>query len=167
MTTYTTIANNDIDQDSPITAPLVEALRDNPIAMAEGASGAPKIATRTEVGERIGAGDIDITVTGYSGAGFFLSVAHSSGSNRTIGINVSDGTFGTTQTLCPSFAGTDQFEGQGYIDFSTGNFWIAWRGAIENGTVTKTGAMTTLRFVGAADLSIGVLVKPDGGQATT
>jgi hypothetical protein len=43
MTSYTAIANGDIDQDSPVTQPLVTALRDNPIAIAEGASGAPRI----------------------------------------------------------------------------------------------------------------------------
>lgn len=35
MTTYTTIADADIDQDSPVTQPLMTALRDNPIAIAE------------------------------------------------------------------------------------------------------------------------------------
>ena len=35
MTTYVAIPNGDIDQDSPITQPLMTALRDNPIAIAE------------------------------------------------------------------------------------------------------------------------------------
>jgi hypothetical protein len=35
MTSYTAIPNGDIDQDSPITQPLITALRDNPIAIAE------------------------------------------------------------------------------------------------------------------------------------
>lgn len=43
MTTYTTIANSAIDQDSPVTQTLMQALRDNPIAITEGASGAPRI----------------------------------------------------------------------------------------------------------------------------
>ena len=43
MTTYTAITNGEIDQDSPVTQPLLTALRDNPIAIAEGASGAPKV----------------------------------------------------------------------------------------------------------------------------
>jgi hypothetical protein len=43
MTSYTAIANGDIDQDSPVTQPLVTALRDNPIAIIEGATGAPRI----------------------------------------------------------------------------------------------------------------------------
>ena len=43
MTTYTTIANSEIDQDSPVTQTLMTALRDNPIAITEGAAGAPKV----------------------------------------------------------------------------------------------------------------------------
>lgn len=43
MTDYTTVTDSEIDQDSPITQPLLTALRDNPIAITEGASGAPKI----------------------------------------------------------------------------------------------------------------------------
>lgn len=43
MTTYTPIVDGQLDQDSPITQPLMEALRDNPIAIAEGAAGAPRV----------------------------------------------------------------------------------------------------------------------------
>lgn len=43
MTTYTTIPNSDVDQDSPVTQPLMTALRDNPIAIVEGATGAPRM----------------------------------------------------------------------------------------------------------------------------
>jgi hypothetical protein len=43
MTAYTVISNSDIDQDSPVTQELVTALRDNPLAIAEGAPGAPKV----------------------------------------------------------------------------------------------------------------------------
>ena len=43
MTTYTTITNAEIDQDSPITQPLLTALRDNPVAITEGSAGAPKV----------------------------------------------------------------------------------------------------------------------------
>jgi len=39
-TTYTAIPNGDIDQDSPLTQPLLTALRGNPIAAREGATGA-------------------------------------------------------------------------------------------------------------------------------
>lgn len=45
MTTYTTIPNSEVDQDSPVTQTLMSALRDNPIAITEGSAGAPKIQT--------------------------------------------------------------------------------------------------------------------------
>lgn len=45
MTTYTAITSGEIDPDSPITNSLMTKLRDNPIAITEGASGAPKIQT--------------------------------------------------------------------------------------------------------------------------
>ena len=35
MTTYTAIANSEIDADSPVTTTLMQAMRDNPIAIAE------------------------------------------------------------------------------------------------------------------------------------
>jgi hypothetical protein len=45
MTTYTPIANGSVDAGSPVDESLVTALRDNPIALSEGAAGAPRIAT--------------------------------------------------------------------------------------------------------------------------
>lgn len=43
MATWTTIANSQVDVDSPVTVSLMTALRDNPEAIAEGAANAPKI----------------------------------------------------------------------------------------------------------------------------
>ena len=43
MTAYVAIPNGDIDQDSPVSQPLMQALRDNPLAMFEGAVGAPRL----------------------------------------------------------------------------------------------------------------------------
>lgn len=45
MTSYVTIPNTDVDAESPIDVDLMTALRDNPIAITEGASGAPKVLT--------------------------------------------------------------------------------------------------------------------------
>ena len=41
MTSYVAVSNGEIDADSPITADLMSKLRDNPIAIAEGASTVP------------------------------------------------------------------------------------------------------------------------------
>jgi hypothetical protein len=46
MTTYTAIPNGDVDQDSPVTQTLVTLLRDNPIAISEGSTDAPRIQPR-------------------------------------------------------------------------------------------------------------------------
>jgi hypothetical protein len=43
MTDYTTITDTQVDPEAPITSELMTALRDNPIAISEGSSGAPKI----------------------------------------------------------------------------------------------------------------------------
>ena len=45
MTNYTPIANGSVDAGSPVDESLVTALRDNPIALSEGATNAPRIAT--------------------------------------------------------------------------------------------------------------------------
>lgn len=41
MPAYVTIPNTDIDQDSPVTQPLLTALRDNPLAIAEADASTP------------------------------------------------------------------------------------------------------------------------------
>lgn len=43
MAAYTTITDTQVDPEAPITSELMTALRDNPIAIAEGATGAPRI----------------------------------------------------------------------------------------------------------------------------
>ena len=43
MTDWTTIADTQLDPKAPVTSELMTAMRDNPIAIAEGASGAPRI----------------------------------------------------------------------------------------------------------------------------
>jgi hypothetical protein len=45
MADWTDILNSEVDTDSPITEALMTALRDNPVAIAEGASGAPQMQT--------------------------------------------------------------------------------------------------------------------------
>ena len=49
MTSYVSIPNGDIDQDSPITQPLMTALRDNPIAIAEGDASVPESLRNTQL----------------------------------------------------------------------------------------------------------------------
>ena len=43
MTDYTGISNTQVEPEAPVTSELMTSLRDDPIAMAEGAVGAPKV----------------------------------------------------------------------------------------------------------------------------
>ena len=77
MTTYSPIANGSVDAGSPIDESLVTALRDNPIALSEGAAGAPRIAT-------IAADANDGTTTaGTTAAITNSSVAYAAAGNNT------------------------------------------------------------------------------------
>lgn len=64
MAAWTTIPDSDVDPESPITTGLMTALRDNPQAMGEGASGAPPIRivlfTDSFASGNTGAGEDDI-----------------------------------------------------------------------------------------------------------
>lgn len=62
MTTYTTIPDSDIDPESPVTTGLVTKLRDNPIAITEGASGAPSIAINAITGRYAFGSNIALSV---------------------------------------------------------------------------------------------------------
>ena len=115
MTTYVAIPNGDIDQDSPLTQPLITALRDNPLAVIEGDSSAPRIvgmaldlylgtitATATEAGLS-GLGDLD-------GVMMFVSLENSTVTARLIELRLSGdngATWGSWVNLGHSFDSAD------------------------------------------------------------
>ena len=94
MTTYTAISGGEIDADSPITADLMSKLRDNPIAISEGSTGAPKVLanalniTSNSLTGSVSAGGGTATVT-LGAYAFFPSISAST-------MTVTFGTNGTT-----------------------------------------------------------------------
>jgi hypothetical protein len=66
---WTTIPNADIDQDSPITQTLMTALRDNPIAIANGDAGAPRIQAIAAMSHQGAAGAVGTYVFARRGDG--------------------------------------------------------------------------------------------------
>lgn len=73
MANWTTITETATDPDAPVTSTLIKALRDNPAAIAEGASGAPRIvssALNTATGSVSGAlaasGTVVVSLNQYS-----------------------------------------------------------------------------------------------------
>jgi len=173
MATYTDPTTLDTTPDAPVTSEFGTAVLENPEAIAEGASGAPRIASKNQFNSGDASSTIDFVVTGMGGSRFAGSVRRSSsggGSPRDMKINASDGSFGTSQTLL-SAVPNDDFSFHGYVDFATGSFSVAHSGVtgptITTGTLTVTGSLTTLRFTCESGLTFAVHNMPDGGETTT
>lgn len=185
MTTYSTITDGQVDQDSPITQPLITALRDNPLAIAEGAAGAPKIAdswqalettsssglivTNVDNGEGV---RINVSGTGDAGSGqtisFKVSISSNNGSSftgeTTIATDTAPNDPGSSITLSP--------EGLFVFDRPTGA-WAFLTGAdVITGTFSSSSGTTDIRFrfvIGSTAQAdkIAALAFLTGGKATT
>jgi hypothetical protein len=68
MADYTTITDAQVDPEAPITSELMSALRDNPIAITEGASGAPKVQTAGIQDDAVTAAKLNVVTSSYSGS---------------------------------------------------------------------------------------------------
>jgi hypothetical protein len=66
MADYVQILDTQIEPDAPLTSTLAAQWRDNPIAIAEGAIGAPKVDRKALLGSRMGA--VSTSGTAWSGA---------------------------------------------------------------------------------------------------
>ena len=131
MTTYVTIPNSDVDQDSPVTVALMTALRDNPTAITEGASGSPvlgltKIA-KIDLSSDATADFTAVDATRYGGYKFELA-------------NVIPVTNAAVLYIRTSTDG-----GVGY-DASAGNYKHAGTLCDQTGTVTGYGSSSSTRI---------------------
>lgn len=72
MTTYLPIADSDVDPESPITTSLMSALRDNPLAVAEGDSSAPGVKGQALVNTNLSVDEVETVMA--AGATLALSV---------------------------------------------------------------------------------------------
>lgn len=169
MTTYTTIPDADIDQDSPVTQPLMTALRDNPIAIAEGGTNAPRVATKNS---------FNAATTGlasYGGARLFIVQRNTSGvGSATLTVNVTDSAgAGTAQNLLVTGLNATDIV-HGYWTKATGVVRVvgcSLSGTLidASATVTKTTSdIHTLTFATSGGSgSFEVHVMPDGGESAT
>lgn len=87
MPVYTEILNSEIDQDSPVTQPLMTALRDNPLAIAEGDATAPQIQTAALIAsERMTTANVLAQTAGASAGavGTYMLGTNDDNTNRTL-----------------------------------------------------------------------------------
>lgn len=174
MATYRSIAASETDPDSPVTSTLMVSLAENPTAIAEGSTDAPKLAIKT-FSDSVAAGNVDITnLDDFSGIRLDIHFANSSGaSTRDIDMSFSDDgvIFGTPVTLrTVSTTGTGSISMA--ADFATGDY----EGAFDDGatvgqvTGTVTGSslsVVTVRITAATDVTIGVFAQPNGGESAS
>lgn len=87
MATWTTITDSQVDPDAPLTSGLAYAWRDNPVAIAEGASGAPKIARNIYGGSATGSGSVTFTgIDAFSGVDMLINFTGSSAGSVTFSL---------------------------------------------------------------------------------
>ena len=175
MKTYTAVTDAAIDQDSPMDEDLWTLYRDNPIAMLEGAAGAPRVALKSAIGS-FTTGNLDFnSLDGWGGVWFSCGANNSSGaSTRGIAFDATDDGGSTylgvvTLYMVPV---TSSVQLVGFFDFATGVVHGTYQSTSAAGTFTQTiaGASTSIngvRFNGATDITAGVMIHPNGGETTS
>lgn len=171
MTAWSNISNAQIDQDSPVDQVLLTQLRDNPRALAEQASGAPKIALKSVIGSFSGQ-YLDVSVAGFLGARFSLHVYNSDASlARTITFDATDGSYLGAKLLA-TIPTSSNATLEGFFDFATGivHGVVSYQGTAATFNQTISGAstgITGIRFTQEASISGAAIVHPNGGQSAS
>ena len=173
MATYRVIAASEIDPDSPVTANVMTALDSNPTAIAEGASGAPKLAAKFTSFNATAGSNLDITGLGsFKGALITYTYQNTGVANRTASLEYSSGGgFTGTITLLFAAAGTAGMA-TFFVDFSTGVVRGVHAGGVASSLITGTmagasDAIVSLRVTGMTDTAHEALANPNGGDTTT
>lgn len=153
MTAYVTIPNTDVDAESPVDVDLMTALRDNPIAIAEGSVGAPEI-----LGTALQADSIPVSAVDWSSA---------PGMNQVIFYNHSSGTSitatswtdnGTIYIYIPNNVSTIHY--RVYAACVTNTCYVRMRVGATNGTTSiysagQTGWDTEVETLDVSALAAG------------
>lgn len=174
MATYTAITDVETDPEAPLTSELAKKWRDNPIAITELATGAPRIKRK-----RYTANDATLTITdlnGFHGFSWSAAVSYSSGNLNGVRIELStDG--GSTWGAAQSFGAIDARDtlnnafSVGYVDLLTGTYFgHGIRASVpalvrESGTLSGASeSVNAIRFTESSGaVSWSLVVDLDGG----
>ena len=175
MTTYTGLSAGAVGVGGIPSGSTVTALRDNPLAIAEGATGAPRIAAIARTCVKVfggTSGSTGLVVTGLAGYGgvtldmtcraqatgnLVMNVSTNNGSSWSADYNI----FNVLKTPATSEDGAIYYEflsAHGYYNFANGSFVSNFPVSF---TTTETGAINALRF---RTLSCWMIVTPDAGR---
>lgn len=174
MATYRAIASTETDPNSPVTSTLMVALAENPLAIAEGASGAPKIA----VSQASATAGTSSSLT-FSGLGDFEGVVIrgayvAQSANRTVTLQIStDGSsFTDTTTIIDNGSQAAGSSYELFFDFDSGDLECVFMRSTQpqRTTATLSGAsnsITHIRLNTSTDMAITAMCYPNGGRSTT
>lgn len=177
MASWTTIADTSLAQDKPIKAVDVRALRDNPVAIAEGATDAPKIADKFLVGAAAGAPGEVI----FSGLDDFLGIrvdgdVFRSGGGTGLELEVSDDgvTYYGTVTLVSGVPASVLANFRLFLDFATGDYLgvnaggASFSAATFSGTLSgASAAITHVKLTATSSGQISAFAQPQGGASAS
>lgn len=174
MATYRIIAATETDPLSPITATLMDAIANNPTAMAEGATGAPKIALKSASGSFTSSALDFGSLDAWSGVWLSCTAYNSGASSSNIDIYVTNDAFSTLlggvtiHSLGPGTAVTIA----GFLDFATGIIHGTYAEGSLAGVFSQTiagasVAINGVRFPNSSGVSGGVMIHPNGGESAT
>lgn len=134
MTDWTTLTEAQTDPNSPLTAEKVKALRDNPIAMAEGATNAPRYAHCLSIQKSGSDGDELEWDNLASFSGFELEFWWQPTTTKSSQIFFYDGSYSAGLNLITNSGGENIHHGKLYLDA------LASPGTIKGYTVNFTRA---------------------------
>ena len=173
MTSYITITDAETDPNAPVTSELGKKWRDNPLAIAEGATGAPKIKVRSFSSGALAATATFTGLGDYGGLVFNVVAVEGSGTatdNVTFEYS-NDGTTWSTPVVIGSVI--DPSIGcviNGHFDFATGTLQsIAVRQPVVAASITVTnttvaGASLSIVAVRFACVDgVTAIIQPNGG----
>ena len=169
MTDYTIISNTQVEPEAPVTSELMNSLRDNPLAIAEGATAAPRVALKAISGTNTA---IKSGLDGYQGGYFvvnYIMTTGQGGSGSAVLEFSNDGvTFPATLTLDTIgsenvIAKTDHIQ----VDFATGDYVRLLGSAGTVGSMPTDPTHFRLTVTSTSGAVGFVLAMPNGGNAAS
>lgn len=175
MATFTEFLAGTILVDKPAPASQGIALYENPIAIAEGAADAPRIAQKSAAGTS-SSGTLSFTSLDTYGGVVVHGAVFTDGSNRVLTVALSDD--GTTYAGASSLLDDNGLAGPYtfslFIDFATGAFKCTHNSIDPTlplyaaGTLAGAGSgVTAIRFAIGGTSTVSALVLPHGGESAT
>jgi len=167
MADWPDIQDSQCDPDAPVTSELIYGLRDGPIAIAEGAIDAPRIAKRVEVYRSTSSEIVVQRPTNYTG--FLMHLQTPLDDTDTSAVSISASANGTTWTTPVTLEVGHAGPGVVAYQFANGQYKAAMRSSVLSGNIPGLPADANyfrIRvFISGTTAASTALVEFTGGVA--